>query len=419
MYTPHLFNFGGAAVGATMGFGGLDVGNEIVREPTPAQIDLVTRNQQGVFSAQGETAQNLLGMDTSEGSPALQLLRHNMDWRCLRPYIDRQGRAVMALHSGRFDQDPKSESYGEPILRKVLARNAPALLTKEAWMRIDDTILEVSRPELQIVGDLRAAGLVYNLPNAMGTITIMHQTMTDVGTAIISMDPVRESQRDRPAFDQVLIPVPVISSDFFFTVRDIAVSQQSGAPLDTAMPEMSARRVAEQIDALTIGTAGSFSYGGGTIYGITNHPNRITFTPTLPTAAGWSPATTYQEINSVLQTARDNRMRGPWGIYFSYPWQQYLNLDYSAANPTGPRLIQRLREFDGVRFVRTLDTLTGYQIVLVQLQRNTIEIVNGIDITTLQWRIGMELRWKIYAIVFPRVRADASGKTGILHGVAA
>ncbi len=73
-----------------------------------------------------------------------------------------------------------------------------------------------------------------------------------------------------------------------------------------------------------------------------------------------------------------------------------------------------------IEAVITLDYLTGYQAILVQLTPDVIREVVGMDVTTLQWELhgGMEIRFKVMAIMVPQIRSDINGNTGIVHGVA-
>ena len=191
-------------------------------------------------------------------------------------------------------------------------------------------------------------------------------------------------------------------------------------PLDTTSIEQNTRKIVEQVEQLTLGTAASYSYGGGTVYGLTNTPYRVTKTLTLPTAVGWEPAVTYDEILDMIQSLQDIYFNGPYGVFMSPGWTKYMNTDYSAAYP-GVSLASKLREVEDIRFVRKVDYLSGFQIVMFQLTKDVIRAVTGMPMTTMQWESqgGMMVNFKIMCIMVPEVRANASDQTGICHGTAA
>jgi hypothetical protein len=97
-----------------------------------------------------------------------------------------------------------------------------------------------------------------------------------------------------------------------------------------------------------------------------------------------------------------------------------MSKDYSAAYP-GSTLRSKLREIDEISYVRKAERLSDFQVLLVQLKPETIQAINGMALTTVQWEEegGMELMYKVLGIMVPRIRANADGDTGIVHGVAA
>lgn len=376
---------------------------------------------------------NGLGM----GNSLQRLLNNRMDPGVLRPWaeLDRYGNPtgrnfITKLSrnpdgSIRYKRDDKgnlvtNEANGQPVpIRENLLTNATATLPQEAWLRIDEAVTMAARNRLRLAGDL-AGAVPYNIPDGMGTLAIQHATASGEATATISMDPIRRGERARPTMDTTIIPLPVIHADGEFTAREIAVSSNSGLRLDTTGIEMAAIAVAETVEQLYLGTASSYSFAGGTIYGLTNFPFRSTKVLTAPTAGGWDGNVLLVELLDMIKTLQDDRYYGPYVAYFSNGWNPYLADDYSA-NYAGSI---RTRIMDGTPEIgawRNLDFLTGYQIVLVQIDRRVVEAINGMGLTTVQWEEegGMLAKFKVMTINIPRVKSDANGATGIVHGAAA
>lgn len=335
-----------------------------------------------------------------------KLMAANWDPGVLRPWLGPDGRSYMTINKD-----------GKP---QTIRANAQATLTKEAWLQLDTAILRVARNRLRAVADLRAAGLTFTIPNGMGTSVLQYQRMNDTGNVLISMDPIRTASDFRPIFDSVYLPLPFIHSDFQLGARELAMSRQGGAPLDTTKGEMAGRRVAEETEKLTLGRLDTYTYGGGTIYGMTNFTGKLTATITAPTASGWTPATHLTEMLAARQTLQDAKHYGPYMVYYSSAWDKYLDNDFSTSYPN-KSLRMRVREVDGFTEVRTLDYLdtssSTYNIIILELDSGTIRLVIGMDVTTLEWEEmgGLQKNYKVMCIIIPQLRADFDGNTGILH----
>jgi uncharacterized linocin/CFP29 family protein len=340
----------------------------------------------------------------ANGDVATRLLNNSFDVGVLRPWIGRDNRAYVTQNKG-----------GKAVKVQIPVNNAT--LRHEEWRQLDMAIVMAAKERLRVVGDLRGAGLTYNIPNGMGKTVLSTETVSDITPATISMDPARESENDRPEYDLTNLPLPVIHKDFFFNARQVATSRNTGSSIDTTMAQLAARRVSEEAEKLVTGAASSYSYGGGTIYGFTNFPNRITKTLTAPTDGSWTPALAVQEVLSMRQLSQDKFHYGPWVLYNSSSWDTYLDDDYSSVKGDNT-LRERIRRISGIQDVRTLDHLSGYQLVLVQQTSDVVRLVVGMDITTLQWETlgGMRLNFKVMAILVPQLRADYNGNTGIVHG---
>ena len=341
----------------------------------------------------------------ANGNVASVLMNNNMDVNALRPYIGKDGcsyRTIMV--NGKYKAVPTTND---------------ATLRKDEWKLLDTAIIKAAKPRLKLVADLRGAGLTYNIPNGMGKTVLETENQSDVTDAIISMDGLRESANDRPVYDLTNLPLPIIHKDFSYSLRQVMTSRNGGSPLDTTMAELSARKVAETAEKLAAGTYGTYAFGGGTIYGLINYPNRLTRTMTSPLAGGWTPATTIAELLAMRLQSQNAYHYGPFMLYVSTPWDTYLDTDYSTAKGDNT-LRDRIKRIEGISDVRTLDYLPNdaFHMILVQMTSDVVREVIGMDITTLQWETkgGMQLNYKVMAILVPQIRCDQNLRTGIVHG---
>lgn len=355
----------------------------------------------------------------AHGDVAEVMLANKFNCNVLRPYLGVDGRSFITL--------PKTDAYGRPVKvenkkgKKVIAYNAVpvqntvASLRRDDWILIDRAVIQSARPRLRAVADVRGAGLTMSIPNGMGKTVLEYQTMGDLTDATISMDGLRESENDRLEFDTAYLPLPIIHKDFHLTLRQIEQSRNGTTPLDTTQAEICGRKVAELAEKLLVGVASSYSYGGGTVYGYVNHPNRNTQSLTAPSTSNH--ATTLVEILQMRQKLIDDGFYGPYILYTSPAWTAYLDEDFVSTKGDNT-FRERILKLENISAVRTLDYLTGNAMVLVQMTSDVVREVIGMDIVTMQWPSngGMRVNFKVMAIMVPQVRATADGDMGVCHG---
>lgn len=344
----------------------------------------------------------------AEGPLACKLLANDFDYRVLRPYIGKDGRGYSTRNLN-----------GKPTA--VPVNNA--LLRYDEWKQFDDAVLKCARQRLRAVADLRTAGLTYTIPNGMGKTVFVSENMTDPGNSVISMDGLRRAANDRPKYGIQNLPLPIIRSDFTISARQLQASRNGNTPLDTSMAEAMTRRVAEEAERLVLGTSTEWpstnAYGGGYIYGLTTEPYVNSVTITAPTASGWDGSALLDDILEMRQAAYDDYHYGPYALYFSPGWDRYLGADFKTNSDKS--LLSRIKEIPDINAIRTLDYMTNYSILLVQMTSDVVREVIGLDFTTIQWEEqgGMELNFAVMAILVPQVRSDPNNRSGIVYGTTA
>lgn len=339
------------------------------------------------------------------GSVAARVVQPGFSPGMLRPWIGDDGRSYCAV---------KNKSG---VMVAVPTQNANATLRKDAWKILDDAVVKAARPRLRAVADLRGRGLQFTIANGIRKTVLETETQSDITPATISMDGLRQGEADRPEFGLNFLPLPIIHKDFHYSARQLAVSQDGGSPLDTTTAELAARRVAEEAERLLLGVASSFAYGGGTIFGYTNFPSRLTRTISDPTVTGYVPRDTLLDVLAMRQQACDAHHFGPYVLYVAKAWDEFMDDDFSTLKGDNT-LRERLERIENIEDVRTLDFLTNFDMVLVQMTTDVARMVVGMDITTVQWETmgGLQQNFKVMAILVPQLRADHNSNTGIVHG---
>ena len=337
----------------------------------------------------------------AHGDVAHILLANGMDVNALRPFIGQDG--------GNYRTVIKN---GKASVVRV---NTTATLRRDDWIAIDDAAVKVARERLQAVSDLIAAGLTFSIPNGFGKTVLETETQSDINDASISMDANRDNANDRPEWEPTNLPLPITHKDFSFSSRQLAASRNGGSPLDTTMAEEAARKVSESNEKLLLGRISSYAYGGGTIYGYTNFPSRLTRTITAPTAAGWTGATLLNELLAARVQLQAAFHFGPYLLYVAPAWDQYIDNDFKAASDKTLR--NRIAEVSNFSTPKTLDFLQNNDILMIQMTTNVIREVIGMPLTTVQWPTngGLTLNFKVMNIMVPQLRADQNDNTGILH----
>jgi len=375
------------------------------------------------------------------GSVGEQMQQVRFDSGMLRPWVGRDGRSYVTVNTGRML--PPKDGRGRPFPEKknvlladlhrqgVVTPTVNSSLPKDTWIEIDRTVTRVYRSRLRAWADLMNSSQKSGF-NAMAKTTLEYQAMTDPGEAVMDMDGMTDARNDRPLFNLRSIPLPITHSDFWVSSRELAVSRNNGGlGLDTTMLEAAARRVAEMVERVTIGTEAGLTYGTvsagpnthtgtSTIYGYTNHPQRILKTD-LNAPTGSNPEAVLADILEMIQLLQDAGFYGPYMLYHSTPYSRYLADDYFRTGSTSAvrSLRQRLLETEDLMDIRRLDYLTsGYQLILVQMSPDVAQAINGMDVTTVQWETkgGMQLNFKIMAIQVPLIKTPYNGVAGIVHG---
>lgn len=407
-----------------------------------------------------------IGNNTGGGSVGDVLASCRFGPGMLRPYFDRRGRRCVTINTGRTVFDHK-RGREVPLLENhtvdsLMARGiySPVFnattLRKEEWLMLDQVVLREARFRLRAWADLAAANTFGGF-NGMSKMILEHETMSDPGEAVVDMDGLSEGRTDQPRFQLEGLPLPITHSDFFFSARRLAVSRNSGTPLDTTMGEAAGRRVAEAIEKVTIGVDTGVTYGGAStqtggygrtssVYGYLNFGPRLTKTNLYkPTGVGrsgtgWTPLDTVKDVLAMRNSLYNNKFYGPFMIYHSDDWDEYLDEDYftttgvgSVAGLSTQTLRDRLRAIGNVLDVRRLDLLRSsatssgdpvaiasastnpWTLIMIQMTPDVARAVNGMDITTVQWESvgGMRLNFKVLCIQVPQLRATFAGNCGI------
>jgi uncharacterized linocin/CFP29 family protein len=341
------------------------------------------------------------------GSAAALLGAGHLNALAMRPYIDpADGSARIVVNRGGDD-------FG------TMNVNA-ALLQYDEWKDIDRTVIEVATQRLVGIGDLQSRGLTHPLGSIGQTISLWDKS-SDMTQADVDMSGVTEGEEDTPAFDTDQVPVPVVHKSFRVNLRRLEASRRFGESIDVMASSIASRLVAERSEQMLFGGS-PIQVEGGVIYGYTNHPDRTPVTmDTVWTSA--TPQEIVQDVQAMLQAARNDRHYGPFCMYIPGGYETRLDDDYLVGDAgegitvTTKTIRQRILELQGISEIKVADFLTANNVILVQMTRDVVDLAVAQDITTVQWSTngGMTERFKVMAIWVPRLKSDYDGRSGIVH----
>ena len=361
-----------------------------------------------------------MGLDLSSVSPEITraLMVANGNPLAMRPFVDSNGRGYVSV--------PVSPQTDPGLLQGCHITNAAdgsryahmqvsnALLRYDEWKAFDNVIEPLVRQRTSVFQKLVAMTPPMVMNDAMNHTVLQWQLRDNFGQAQISMDPARRTTTEQGNYDTRYMPLPIIHSDFSFSLRDLLISRNGGPGLDTTAMQEAAFAIAEKVERLTIGLEETCYFGGGYIYGLTNHPDRMTATLTDPEDDAWTVELFCNELVDLTTTMYNARRYGPYHVLYGAGWMSYMQRRYNEFDST--TLANAVRKLDRIASFEQADFLTGLQLIIIEPQAKFVRAVIGMNPTPIQWsNTPFDVQMKLMAILLPQIRDDYNGDTGILH----
>lgn len=353
------------------------------------------------------------GGGQSQGDIANQFMVGGLDPARLRPWAAKNGKTYITVFKGGDAKKP--ENYQAVPIQT----NANTVLRRDEWKQLDETIQKISRERLGGVQDLADNGLVYTLGNAMGTTVLEWHDMSDAMSAAVTMDGATRTQNDTVEFSTNYLPIPIVHSDFEINSRTLEASRRLGNPLNVSNVEAATRKVNEKLEEMLF-TDTNYSFGGGTISSYINHGsrNQVAFQDSGQNnwdASAKTPKQIVDDVRAMKQASINAKHYGPWMIYIPTAYETVLDDVYDATR--GNTIRQQILQIAGINGVKVVDKLPANNVLLVQMTSDTVQLVRGMGVQTVQWQTGdtMVNKFKIMTIQVPWVRADQAGNSGIVH----
>lgn len=294
-------------------------------------------------------------------------------------------------------------------------------LQKDEWLLFDEAVVGAAQESLVAAADLQRLGLTFNVPNGLGTTVLEWQDMSEMTAASVSMDGATETEIDRVQFNTQSMPLPLIHHGWRLSRRVLEASRRRGESLDTSMADAASRQVSEKIEDVIFSGLPNLSFSGGSqVYGYTTHPDRSTVSlSTQWDASAKSPVDIKDDVVSMVGNAQSNNFNGPFILYVPSNYASVIIDDYTDGSGSGTIMTirQRLEAIEPIQQVKVADKLPDDNVVLVQMTRNVVDLVNVLEPTTVEWSSGNEMvaYFMVMASQLPRIKSDANNVTGVVH----
>lgn len=291
-----------------------------------------------------------------------------------------------------------------------------ATLRKEEWLHYDTAVIEAAQDRLVGVADVMGMGLVLRIPGGLGKTSMEYEKQGDVSEAQISMTGTARGENDAIEWDLVSMPLPIIHKDWNISIRKLEASRNTGESLDTTQSTLAAGKVAEKVEEILFQGASSYTFGGGTIYGLTDEPDRNTGS----LAAHWddsaaSGETILADVLAMIQDSIDAQHFGPFMLYIPTNFETAVSDNYVVNYPRSIR--ERLLELESLRDMKVADKMPADNTVLVQMTQDVVRMVEGLPLSNVEWDAmgGMVFNFKVMTINVAQVRSNKAGQSGVTN----
>ena len=318
---------------------------------------------------------------------------------------------MAAVIANRRGMDARAEVLTNQIAQTGEIIGNALSLPRDVWGEWDREAVEIQRLEMVIFNDL-AASVARPMP--IGKLIHYFKTVSDSGSANVSLDGRSKANIDKPVFDYAGTPVPIIDSTFGFGWREMAAAESEGFALDDAGRVNALDKVAKKLEALALDGDTNIVVGSQPLYGMRTHPNRKTRT-TGQALNGATGAQWLAEFTATVKLLRDAGIWAPVTVYLNAgDWFYAGNTDYAAGYPK--TIAQRIREIDGIAAILPAPTVTAGQIIAVVKDRRVISVLNAMPVTNrAQFRANPEDDYNFVTLAAAAVemKPDANGNLAL------
>jgi len=304
-----------------------------------------------------------------------------------------------------------------PVLRHNDAYVANSVLDKREWAELDREIIEMVKLRRNGIADLQARGLTKqsNLAEMLSQWRVASERIRPS----VSMDGRTRADRDRT--DRLVFgaPVPIYRTDYVIGKRELLASRKLGSPLDTFEAGEAAAAIAEEQERTLFNGNAAIVVGGDGVFGYTNHALRDTATAAAYGGGDFGTITNVlTTFLGMLAALAALRYHGPFGCYVANA--QYMEMLDVYTDGSGQTALARVEQVPQIDFVKPSDMLAAGNLVMVQMTRSVIDLVEALPVENREWENGdgQQANFAVFAAGVPRLKSDSAGNLGVAHATA-
>jgi uncharacterized linocin/CFP29 family protein len=293
-----------------------------------------------------------------------------------------------------------------------LATNS--ILLKREWEALDQAVIQSYRIRLSAVADLRAAGLTSD--TTLAEMLSSWRVMSERVRPEVNMDGRSRVEQDRTDRKTFSVPIPIISTGYQFSMRELMAARAVGAQLETSEAEEAGQALAEEQERILFNGNGDVVVHGNGIPGLLTHDDRTTDTATNFGGGDFGTAgNAYKTFLGVIDAMSLLRYYGPFNVYLHST--QYNEMLRYETDGTGDMALDRCQRLPQIGKIAVSDIITAGQLVFVQMDRRTIDLRIALDVSNRQWDNpdGSAVFFKTMVSMVPRLKSDYRGKLGVCH----
>lgn len=286
---------------------------------------------------------------------------------------------------------------------------------------VEAAVTDIARKPLTFTQEFINEGLTTPLPNWWAIPSLRRNRGGQAGRAHRTMVPDSRGERFVLDRDGVSWPMFCTWANFSFDIRELAIGQRMGSPLDVSHSEWATYLVLEAVEdqivnGLTDEQGNVITIDGMSAPGLLGSTNTWTY-------ATWTGLTGPQilaEVQSAISDLRVTHPNMPLTLFVPTNYSDILGADYTANYPKS--VIARLQELGpyGGRNLRVVlaDTLPDNRVVLIAMDRRAVDLVVGQQPVPLSWKDGpgFNTYWVVLSQMVFRMFASRDGVYPVVVG---
>lgn len=304
-----------------------------------------------------------------------------------------------------------STTYGLQNSTAMVGNALP--VPRDVWGEWDRQAVQIHRSKLAVFDDLAAS---VAKPMNLGKLVTFFQTISDSGSANVSLDGRNQTRKDKPTFDYHGTALPIIDDGYGFGWREMMAGGSEGYDLPSGGRINSNRKVAEKLEDIALNGDASIKIGDAGMFGLRNHPKRRT-RQTGVTLNGATGAQWLEQVNATTGLLYAANVYDAPTLYVNITdWKYARETDYAAAkgsNTIAERILQ-----SGIENVVPSSSVPANEILAVVKRRDMIEVLNGMPISNIplmRHNPTDDYNFIAMAAASIQIKFDAEDQCGVAH----